>query len=59
MSGEGHDLAGTSSESDLHEVKGRLVGVVKASVVSLTGSAAGLVAAKGDLSILNGGCGPS
>ena len=58
MSGEGHDPAGTGSESDLHEVKGRLVGVVKAREVSLTGSAAGLVAANGDLSILNGGCGP-
>ena len=45
------------SESDAHISK-KLVGLVKAHDVHLTGSAAGLVAAGGDLSILNGGCGP-
>jgi hypothetical protein len=34
------------------------VGFVKGSNVHLVGSAAGLVAAKGSVSILNGGCGP-
>lgn len=59
MNGEGHDPAATpGSESEPQEVKGRLVGVVKARDVSLTGSAAGLVAANGNLSIINGGCGP-
>ena len=45
-------------ESDAHDVTRSVVGLVKAHDVSLTGSAAGLVAAGGNLSILNGGCGP-
>lgn len=45
------------SESDA-DVTRKLVGVVKARDVRLTGSAAGLVTAGGNLSILNGGCGP-
>ena len=58
MNGEGDDPAVTpGSESD-PQVTGRFVGVVKGRDVSLTGSAAGLVAANGNLSILNGGCGP-
>lgn len=35
-----------------------IVGLVKARDVHLTGSGAGLVAADGNFSILNGGCGP-
>ena len=48
------DLEGASDD----HVEGRLVGLVKARDVHLTRSAAGLVAAGGNLSILNGGCGP-
>jgi len=40
------------------DVTRKLVGVVRAHDVHLNGSAAGLVAAGGNLSILNGGCGP-
>lgn len=47
----------TGSESDA-AVTGKLVGLVKARDVHLTGSAAGFVAAGGNLSIQNGGCGP-
>jgi len=51
---QANDLQGTSDE----DVAGRLVGVVKAHDVHLNRAAAGLVAAGGNLSILNGGCGP-
>jgi len=44
-------------ESDAH-VKNSLVGFVKARDVHLTEAAAGFVAAEGNFSILNGGCGP-
>jgi hypothetical protein len=46
----------TGSESDA-AVTGKLVGLVKARDVHLTRSAAGFVAAGGNLSIQNGGCG--
>jgi hypothetical protein len=46
---------GVGSERD---VTGRFVGLVKGEDVRLTRSAAGLVATRGTLSILNGGCGP-
>jgi hypothetical protein len=59
MDQEGHDPAVSPGlESDRHDVARRFVGLVKAHDVRLTGSAAGLVAAGGNLSILNGGCGP-
>jgi hypothetical protein len=45
-------------ETDVEHLSRRFVGLVKARDVRLTGSAAGFVAAGGDLSILNGGCGP-
>jgi hypothetical protein len=44
-------------ESDA-SVTNSLVGLVKARDVHLTGAAAGFVAADGNFSILNGGCGP-
>jgi hypothetical protein len=54
-----HDpAAGPGFESDGQDVSRRFVGLVRAHDVQLTGSAAGLVAAGGNLSILNGGCGP-
>jgi hypothetical protein len=40
------------------DVTGRFVGLVKGRGVHLTRSAAGLAAARGNMSILNGGCGP-
>lgn len=57
------DEKGSNPASDLgvesdEDVTGRFVGLVKAHDVHLTRSAAGLVAARGNLSILNGGCGP-
>lgn len=58
MDEQGRGSAAPSSGSDRSEVTKGLVGVVKAHDVHLQGSAAGLVAAAGDLSILNGGCGP-
>ena len=45
-------------EPDAQHVSRRFVGLVKARDVRLTGSAAGFVAAGGDLSVRNGGCGP-
>jgi hypothetical protein len=58
MDEHGSDAApATGSESDA-AVTGKLVGLVKAHDVHLTGSAAGFVAAGGNLSIQNGGCGP-
>jgi hypothetical protein len=47
----------TGSESDA-DVARKLIALVKARDVHLTGSAAGFVAAGGNLSIQNGGCGP-
>lgn len=44
-------------ESDVN-VERTVVGVVKARDVHLSGSAAGVVGARGNLSIVNGGCGP-
>ena len=59
MDERGHGSADTpGSEADAQHVSRRFVGVVKARDVRLAGSAAGFVAAGGDLSILNGGCGP-
>jgi hypothetical protein len=48
----------TGSDPSDGDVTRKLVGVVKAGDVQLSGSAAGLVVAAGDVSILNGGCGP-
>lgn len=56
----GHASAVTPEfEPDAQHVSRKLVGLVRARDVRLTGSAAGFVAAGGDLSILNGGCGPA
>jgi len=57
------DDKGNSSASEMgaesdEDVTGRFVGVVKAHHVHLTRSAAGLVATRGNLSILDGWCGP-
>jgi hypothetical protein len=58
MDEQGRDAApATGSESDADFTR-KLVGLVKARDVHLTGSAAGFVAAGGNLSIQNGGCGP-
>jgi hypothetical protein len=55
----GHGSAVTPEFApDAQHVSRRFVGLVKARDVRLTGSAAGFVAAGGDMSILNGGCGP-
>lgn len=55
----GHASAVTPGfESDAQQVSRTLVGLVRARDVRLIGSAAGFVAAGGDLSVLNGGCGP-
>ena len=45
-------------EPDAQHVSRKLVGFVRARDVRLTGSAAGFVQARGNLSVLNGGCGP-
>jgi hypothetical protein len=59
MDEQEHDPAASPGfDSDAQDVSRRFVGLVKAHDVHLTGSAAGLVAAGGNLSILNGGCGP-
>jgi hypothetical protein len=59
MDERGHGSAVTPAiEPDAEHVSRKFVGLVKAQDVRLTGSAAGFVAAGGDLSILNGGCGP-
>jgi hypothetical protein len=50
--------AGPGFESDVQDVSRKFVGLVKAHDVHLTAAVAGLVAAGGDLSIQNGGCGP-
>jgi hypothetical protein len=57
------DEKGDRSASDLGlepggDVTGRFVGLVQGEDVHLTRAAAGLVATRGSLSILNGGCGP-
>ena len=55
----GHASAVTPEfEPDAQQVSGKLVGLVRARDVRLTGSAAGFVAAGGNLSVLKGGCGP-
>ena len=58
MAENGHVQASDPESSSVEDVAGKLVGVVKAHDVHLTRAAAGLVAAGGNLSILNGGCGP-
>jgi hypothetical protein len=58
MAENGQDRSSDLEVASDEHVAGRLVGVVKAHDVHLTRSAAGLVAAGGNLSILNGGCGP-
>jgi hypothetical protein len=59
MNEDGHDVApAPGSDPSDADVTRKLVGVVKAHDVQLSGSAAGLVVAAGDLSVLNGGCGP-
>lgn len=59
MDEQGHGSATTPGfEPGAQDVSRRFVGLVKAHDVHLTGSAAGFVAAGGDLSVLNGGCGP-
>jgi hypothetical protein len=58
MDDRGHgSAAAVEFPSDANVTKA-LVGFVKARDVHLTGSAAGFVAADGNFSILNGGCGP-
>ena len=52
-----NDAKALEFESDA-SVTRSLVGALKARDVHLTGSAAGLVAAKGNFSIVNGGAGP-
>jgi hypothetical protein len=55
----GHVSAVTPEfEPDAQQVSRKLVGLVRARDVRLTGSGAGFVAAGGNLSVLNGGCGP-
>jgi hypothetical protein len=59
MNEHGHGAApAPGSDPPDGEVRRKLVGVVKAHDVQLSGSAAGLAVAAGDLSVLNGGCGP-
>ena len=59
MDEHGHGVSpAPGSEPSDAGVTRKLVGVVKAHDVQLSGSAAGLVLAAGDLSVLNGGCGP-
>lgn len=58
MDDRGHgSAAAVEFPSDANVTKS-LLGFVKARDVHLTGSAAGIVAADGNFSILNGGCGP-
>ena len=59
MNENGHGAApAPGSDPSDADVTRKLVGVVKAHDVQLTGSAAGFVVAAGDVSVLNGGCGP-
>ena len=59
MDEQGHGSPVTPGfEPEVQDVSRRFVGLVKARDVRLTGSAAGFVAAGGDLSVRNGGCGP-
>jgi hypothetical protein len=55
---QGQGAASALVESDANVTKS-VVGLVKARDVNPTASAAGLVAAKGNFSILNGGAGPA
>jgi hypothetical protein len=58
MNEQGHGTArAVEFQSDANVTKS-IVGIVKARDLHLSGSGAGLVAAGGNLSILNGGCGP-
>lgn len=58
MDGSGRNAAKSLEfESDAN-VTNSLVGMVRARDVHLTDAAAGFVAAEGNFSILNGGCGP-
>src|SRR5918996_2137992 len=58
VSNKGDASASDPMASNHEDVTSKLVGVVKAHDVQLTRSAAGVVAAGGNLSIHNGGCGP-
>ena len=58
MDERGHGSAGSLEFQSDANVTRSFVGFVKARDVHLTGSGAGLVAADGNFSILNGGCGP-
>ncbi len=58
MGENGEQQSSAVADASDDQVAGRFVGLVKARDVYLTRSAAGLVAAGGNLSILNGGCGP-
>jgi hypothetical protein len=58
MDEQGHGVPPAPGDPSDADVTRKLVGVVKAHDVQLSGSAAGLVVAGGDLSVLNGGCGP-
>jgi hypothetical protein len=57
MNEQGGVAGAVEFQSDANVTKS-IVGLVKARDVHLTGSGAGLVAAGGNFSILNGGCGP-
>lgn len=57
MDEQDHDAASTPKEEAGRSVSTSLVGLLKARDVQLRGSAAGLVAANGELSINQGGCG--
>ena len=58
MSEQGHGAVDDPGSEPDADVTRKLVGVVKAHDVQLSGSAAGVVVAGGNLSIANGGCGP-
>jgi hypothetical protein len=58
MDERGHGSAPSLEFPSDANVTKSVVGLVKARDVHLTGSAAGFVAADGNFSILNGGCGP-
>jgi hypothetical protein len=58
MNHRGPSTAGALEFESDASVTRSIVGLMRARDVHLTGAAAGLVAAKGNLSILNGGAGP-
>ena len=58
MDDKGNRPASESGVESGGDVTGRFVGLVRGEDVHLTRSVAGLVATRGNLSILNGGCGP-